>query len=72
MGRLPEMVRFGSLDGIRCREAGAETIIEARGHHRRLPGGTPMTLDYVWFITRRDGRVVHFRDYMNPLQLASG
>ena len=63
-------VRFGRFDGIRVREAGNETIVEARGHHRRLPGETPFELDYVWFITRHDGKVTHFRDYMNPQQLS--
>lgn len=28
------------------------------------------SLSYVWFITLCDGQVKHFRDYMNPLQLA--
>jgi ketosteroid isomerase-like protein len=23
----------------------------------------------VWFMTLKDGKVIHFRDYMNPLQL---
>jgi ketosteroid isomerase-like protein len=71
MRRLPELMRFGSLSDVRVRETGDEFIIEATGHHRRIPDDTPRDLSYVWFITRRDGQVVHFRDYMNRLQLSS-
>jgi ketosteroid isomerase-like protein len=71
MGRLPGLMRFGSLSDVRVREAGDEFIIEATGHHRRVSDDMPRDLSYVWFITRRDGQVVHFRDYMNPLQLSS-
>ncbi len=39
--------------------------------HRRIPDDTPRDLRYVWFITLRDGQVMHFRDYMNPLQLST-
>ena len=69
MRRLPELMRFGSLSDVRVRETGDELIIEATGHHRRISDDTPRDLSYVWFIMRRDGQVVHFRDYMNPLQL---
>ena len=51
------------------REMGDELIVEATGHHRRLPDDSPFDLSYVWFVTHRDGRVTHIRDYMNPLQL---
>ena len=70
MRQLPQMVRFGPFSDVRVREAGHEVIVEATGHHRRVPDDSPMELSYVWFITRRDGRVTHFRDYMNPLQLS--
>lgn len=65
-GRL----RFGDYE-FRVREAGDELIVEAVGHHHRTADDTPVDLDYVWFITRRDGQVTNFRDYMNPLQLAA-
>ena len=71
MRPLPERIRFGSFSDVRVREAGDELIIEATGHHRRIPDDTPMDLSYVWFITLRDGKVTHFRDYMNPLQLSA-
>ena len=69
MGQLPARIRFGSLSDVRVREAGDELIVEATGHHHRIPAGTPWDLSYVWFITLHDGEVVHFRDYMNPLQV---
>jgi uncharacterized protein len=69
MRRIPERIRFGSLSDVRAREAGDELIIEATGHHRRIPDDTPRDLSYVWFITLRNNQITHFRDYMNPLQL---
>ena len=71
MSRLPERIRFGSLGYVRVREAGDEWIIEATGHHRRVADGALRDISYVWFITRRDGRVTQIRDYMNPLQLSA-
>ncbi len=70
MSQLPSRIRFGSLSDVRVREAGDELIIEATGHHHRLPENTPRDLSYVWFITLRDGKVTHIRDYMNPSQLS--
>ncbi len=64
-------MRFGSFSDIRVREAGDELIIEADGHHQRMADDAPVDLSYIWFITRRDGLVTNFRDYMNPLQLAA-
>ena len=66
-GRL----RFGTFDNVRVREAGDEIIIEGDGHHRRTADDTPVEISCVWFITRRDGQVTHFRDYMNPLTLST-
>src|SRR5689334_5460499 len=65
-GRL----RFGSFDNVRVREAGDEVIVEGDGHHRTVDG-TPVEIRCAWIITRRDGRVTHFRDYMNPVTLAA-
>jgi len=71
MRQIPSRMRFGTLDGVRVREAGDELIIEATGHHTRVADNAPRVLSYVWFVTRRDGKVTHFRDYMNPLQLSA-
>jgi ketosteroid isomerase-like protein len=37
-------------------------------HHYR--GDDPAELGYVSVMTLRDGKVVRFRDYLNPLQLS--
>jgi ketosteroid isomerase-like protein len=66
-GRL----RFGTFSNICVRETGDEIIVEADGNHQRICDDTPVVLSYVWFITRRDGRVTHFRDYVNPMQLSN-
>ena len=71
MSQLPARIRFGSLSDVRVREAGDELIIEATGHHRRIQDDTPRDLSYIWFITLDNGKVTHFRDYMNPLQLST-
>jgi len=71
MSQLPSRIYFGTLGDVRVREAGDELIIEATGHHRRVADGASRTLSYVWFITAHDGKVIRFRDYMNPLQLSS-
>ena len=69
MQRLLQRIRFGTLSDICVRESGDELIIEATGHHWNIPDDTSRDISYVWFINRRDGRVTHYRDYMNPLQL---
>ena len=66
-GRL----RFGTFDNVRVREIGDEVIIEGDGHHRRTVDDAPVEIRCVWFITRRDGQVTPFRDYMNPLTLST-
>lgn len=67
---LQQHIRFGRFELGRVRQIGDETIVEATGHHRVVATDTALDLDYVWFITRHDGKVTHFRDYMNPLQLS--
>ena len=69
MSQLPGRIEFGPRSDIQVREVGDETIFQATGHHRRLDG-TPRDLDYIGFITRRDGQVTRWQDYMNPLQLS--
>ena len=71
MRQLPSLIRFGALSDVRSRQAGDELIVEATGHHQRIADGIARDLSYVWFITRQNGKVTRFRDYMNPLQLSS-
>lgn len=66
-GRL----RFGSFDNVLVRETGDEIIIEGDGHHFRAADDAPVHINCVWFITRKDGLVTRFRDYMNPVTLAA-
>lgn len=66
MSQLPGRIVFGPLSDVQVREAGDETIIQAIGHNRR-PDGTPRRLGYIWFLTRRDGKVTLLQDYMSPL-----
>ncbi len=66
MAQLPHRIRFGSFTDVRVREVDDEVIVEAEGHHRQVSDDTPFDLRYVWIITRRDGHVMHIRDYMSP------
>lgn len=70
MGGLSKFVCFGTFSDIHTRAIGDETIVEAKGHHIRLPDERPFELSYIWFITTRDGLITHWREYINPLQLA--
>jgi uncharacterized protein len=63
---LPARVEFESFEDVRVHAAGDELIVEATGHGRRPGSGAPFHMQYVWFITHKDGRVSLFRDYMNP------
>jgi uncharacterized protein len=66
-GRL----RFGSFDDVRVREVGDEVIVEGEGRHHRSSDGSPVTIRCIWFITRHDGEVTRFRDYMDPRPLTT-
>jgi len=63
-GRL----RYGDFEVISSHESDDALIVEMIGHHYR--GDDPAELGYVSVMTLRDGKVVRFRDYMNPLQLS--
>jgi uncharacterized protein len=69
MKDLPVKVKFDSFDVVGLREAGDELIVEATGHGRRPGSSAPFHMQYVWFITHKDGRVSRFRDYMSPLRV---
>jgi ketosteroid isomerase-like protein len=68
MKGVPARVKLDAFDDVRIREAGDELIVEATAHGTRPDSGTPFDMQYVWFITHKDGRVSRFRDYMNPLE----
>ncbi|GAA2874708.1 hypothetical protein GCM10010472_35110 [Pseudonocardia halophobica] len=55
----------GDLNGWLAMFAPDDAVVRATGHHRRLDGA-PVTLDYIWFITRRNGKVTHLQDHANP------
>ncbi len=73
MEQLPAMVQFDSdaFNDMQVREAGDELIVEATATGTRPGTGEPFYMQYVWFITHNNGRVTHFKDYMNPLLLRS-
>jgi ketosteroid isomerase-like protein len=70
LSQLHGRIEFGGFSDVHVHEVGEDTIIQATGHHTR-PDGTPRRLDYIWFITRRDGKVKRLQDYMNPAQVST-
>ncbi len=62
---------YGSLTEVRAYETGDDLIVEAVARHHRSADGSPIDLRYIWFVTRRDGYVTRFRDYMNPLEISA-
>ncbi|MDX3853083.1 nuclear transport factor 2 family protein [Streptomyces sp. AK02-01A] len=66
-GRL----RYGSLTEVRAYETQDDLIVEAVARHHRSADGSPLDLSYIWFVTRQDGQVSRFRDYMNPLEISA-
>jgi uncharacterized protein len=68
MKDLPARVQIESFDEVTVREAGDELIVEARAHGVRPGSGAPFDMQYVWFITHKNGRISRFRDYMNPMR----
>jgi len=64
-GRL----RYGDFEVISAHETDDALVVEMVGHHSR--GDELVELGYVSILTLRDGKVMRFRDYMNPLQLST-
>lgn len=69
VSQLPARIVFGPLDHIQVREVNDETIVQTIGRQRR-PDGMPRDISYIWFITRRHGKVTRLQDYMNPVTLS--
>lgn len=67
MLQLPAKIRFGSFSDVRVHETETEYIIEAKGSHTLVANNEPFNIGYVWFMTMRDGKVCHIRDYMSKL-----
>ena len=70
MGQIEGRIVFGPLDDVRVHEVDDTTIVQATGRHKR-PDGTPRDLDYIWFITRHEGKVTLLQDHMNPSQTSA-
>jgi ketosteroid isomerase-like protein len=57
---FPEVVEHPTLDpGV--------LIVEARTEGRVVATGAPYRVRYVWVVTVKDGKIVHQRDYWDPL-----
>lgn len=61
--QLPTVLKIDAFEDVVAREAGDEFIVEAKSHGTRPATGEPFRMQYIWFITRRDGRIARFRDY---------
>ena len=65
-----EGLSVDSFDNVVVHETGDPevVIVEFEAHGRALKVGEPYDQRYISVIRTRDGRMVHYRDYWNPLQ----
>ncbi|WP_128802503.1 MULTISPECIES: nuclear transport factor 2 family protein [unclassified Streptomyces] len=64
--QLPRVARFDVFTDVRTHVSEDVLIAEFTGTGTRIPGDEPLRLAYVWFITHKNGRVSHIRDYAMP------
>lgn len=69
MSQLPSLIQFGKFDNVRASESGDQVVVEAVGHHLRKLDNKEIDLTYVWIVSMKNGKVEHFRDYMNPFEI---
>jgi ketosteroid isomerase-like protein len=71
MRRLPEMMSFENVQDLVVHETpDSKTVIaEFRLTGRVVATGSGFDRNYIWVITFHEGKIVRFRDYMNPLSL---
>jgi ketosteroid isomerase-like protein len=46
-------------------------VVEFSAHGRTVRTGEPYRMDYITVVTTRDGLIIRYRDYWNPLAAAS-
>lgn len=65
-----EGLSVDSFDNVVVHETGDPevVIVEFEAHGRALKVGEPYDQSYISVIRTRGGRMVHYRDYWNPLQ----
>ncbi len=73
MGGLLRMISIDEMAGLTVHpcEDPAIIVLEFSGKGQSLETGRPYRQHYVSIITLRDGRIARYRDYWNPLALAS-
>ena len=71
MRRIPDFMSYEELSELVAYEsADGQTITaEFRLKGRMVSTGAPFNMNYIWVISFRDGKIVRFHDYMNPLTL---
>ncbi len=64
--------RYTGVSDVRIHETGAANtaVLEYRLHGVTAEEERAFALDYIMVITTEDGRIVHSRDYSNPVQAA--
>ncbi|PLZ01042.1 hypothetical protein CY652_18200 [Burkholderia sp. WAC0059] len=68
---LASVIEFGSVSDVARHETG-ETgvfILEFAGFGRGQETGEPYEQRYISVIRVRDGHIVHYRDYWNPIEV---
>ncbi|WP_411839039.1 nuclear transport factor 2 family protein [Paracoccus sp. ME4] len=67
MARLGPLLSFGPMQLGDVHDAGATVVFEFTCCGRGLVTGAPYDQHYVSVVTLRDGRIVRYRDFWNPL-----
>ncbi|MCT2593007.1 nuclear transport factor 2 family protein [Streptomyces sp. N2-109] len=69
----PELMDVRAIPAVTVRhtEEPDTLVVEFTAHGRTVRTGEPYQLDYITVVTVRDGLIVHYRDYWNPLAAAS-
>ncbi|GAB3808395.1 nuclear transport factor 2 family protein [Humibacter antri] len=67
-GDIPRFTSLTEVNILECADP-STAVLEYRLNGTRHDG-QPFANDYVMVITTRDGRIVHSRDYSNPVQAA--
>lgn len=71
MKGYPELLRPTAVEEVLHRTEDPEVIVvEMRAEGQVVATGQPYDMSYVAVLTVRDGRIVHYRDYWNPLAAA--
>ncbi|MGY1433861.1 nuclear transport factor 2 family protein [Streptomyces reniochalinae] len=71
MRHYPDHIDLHAFPHVHLHETGEPdtVVVEMRGVGRLVSSGAPFDMTYIAVVTAVDGRITHYRDYWNPLDL---